>query len=158
MQPFSPVETIRQCRHLRSSREVATEAGPVPFFSLGTSSLCSSSAFFFPFSVNLVRSSWPESGGQRGESIVIIIMCWKCMSASVIYLRTDFAWLIYLFLQLFPERSTSLLGNRWTRGRCPSGTTRPKWASSSTGACIRCPPSALSGSGKTGKVMGFSWA
>lgn len=44
--------------------------------------------------------------------------------------------------------ATSPPGARWTPGRCPPGLTRRSLASSSTGACSRCPASAASGSGE----------
>lgn len=47
-----------------------------------------------------------------------------------------------------PAPATSPHGARWTPARCPPGLTRPSSASSSTGACSRCPASAASGSGE----------
>uniref|UniRef100_A0A1I8FET2 alpha-L-fucosidase n=1 Tax=Macrostomum lignano TaxID=282301 RepID=A0A1I8FET2_9PLAT len=51
-----------------------------------------------------------------------------------------------------PRLATSPTGSRWTAGPCRAGTTRPRLASSFTGACSPCQGSATSGSGGAGAV------
>lgn len=51
-----------------------------------------------------------------------------------------------------PWPGTPQTGRAWTPDLSPSGTTKPSWAFSSTGACFRCPGFRASGFGGTGRA------